>query len=402
MNRSLAVIGGGAAGLCAAIEARKENAHIEITVFEKLSKPAKKILATGNGRCNFTNQDLSPIHFHGEKLFLRKILTSQFADIENFFLNMGILPYYEDGRVYPRSQQASTIRDMLLSFCESNNIKITTDFDGSIVKKTDAGYCINGEIFDGLIICAGGKASSVHGSDGSLYKTAEGFGHKITPLYPALCGISVKDKDLNQLKGVRAEAKAQLFEGNMLLGDECGEIQFTDKGISGIPIMNLSHLCEDRKDLRLVFDLCPEKSAKELSENMSILSLNAPQTTAEMFLNGIVNNKLAFAIVNRLKLNRQRALNSLSHREKKSIINLLKGFEFTVKEVRGFDNAQITKGGIDTDEIHPETMMSKYAEGLFFAGEIINIHGDCGGYNLHLAFTTGRIAGNSAARYLSE
>lgn len=400
MGKKLAIIGGGASGLCAAIEARFENPNIDITIFEKMSKPCKKILATGNGRCNFSNKDLSPVHFYGEKSFLRDLLTSPFADSEGFFRSLGVLPYEEDERLYPRSQQASTIKDALVNKAISDGVIIKTDCTVFEIKKNNNSFFINGEAFDAVIICGGGKASSVHGSDGSCYKLLTAFGHSSTPLYPALCGLTVSDKDLNLLKGVRAECVARLYSGNSLLGSEEGEIQFNDKAISGIPIMNLSHLCESKKNLYVSLDLCPEIDEKELSEHIKASVNNSEDIEFEVVLNGIVNLKLGYALMNRCFIRPKTICKSISNQQIKNIVAMLKAFEININSTKGFDSAQVTKGGIKTDEISSKTMMSKIVDGIFVCGEILDIHGDCGGYNLHLAWTTGRIAGSSAGSFL--
>lgn len=365
-----------------------------------MPKCGKKILATGNGRCNFTNEDLSLKHFYGDIEFLKTILSNNFSQIKDFFKNLGVLSYKEDGRIYPRSQQASTIKEVLLKAVESENMIIKTDCHISDIKKIKNGFLVNGESFEAVIICGGGKASSVHGSDGSCYKLAEGLGHSLTPLYPALCGLIINDKDLNLLKGVRAEAHAKLYSGNTLLGSEIGEIQFTDKAISGIPVMNLSHLCENKRNLKIRLDFCPEIDERELFNHIMQGVNNSSDIEFETALNGIVNLKLGFAVMNRSGIKPQTKCNSIKDFQIKEAVNQLKSFEIGIKQAKGFDNAQVTKGGIKTNEVSPDTMMSEKAEGLFLCGEILDTHGDCGGYNLHLAFTTGRIAGNSAGKFL--
>ncbi len=400
MGKKLAIIGGGASGFSAAIEAHFENPDINITIFEKMNKPCKKILATGNGRCNFTSKDLSPSHFYGNKSFLRDILTSQYADTENFFRSLGVLSYCEDERIYPRSQQASTIKEALVNRAMADGITIKAESPVTEIKKNKNSFLVNGQTFDGVIICGGGKASAVHGSDGSCYKLLTDFGHTLTPLYPALCGLVINDKDLNLLKGVRAECGARLYSGDALLGSEEGEIQFTDKAISGIPIMNLSHLCEKKKNLVISLDLCPEISEQELFEHIKNSVNNSKDVEFEVVLNGIVNLKLGFALMNRCFLKPKTTCESISGKQIKSIVSMLKDFEISIKGTKGFDSAQVTKGGIKTEEFSPKTMMSGLVDGVFACGEILDIHGDCGGYNLHLAWTTGRIAGASAGKFL--
>ena len=398
--KRLAIIGAGASGLCAAIEAKKANPNIEITIFERMPKSGKKLLATGNGRCNFTNNDLSLKHFYGNDDFLKNVLSSDCSEIKDFFRNLGVLSYEEDGRIYPRSQQASTIKDALLKAIEGESTTIKTDCKINTFYKSKNGFSVDSEVFDAVIICGGGKSASVHGSDGSCYKLAECFGHSSTPLYPALCGLVISDKDLNLLKGVRAEGVAKLLSGKTLLGSEAGEIQFTDRAISGIPVMNLSHLCENKRDLKMHLDLCPEIDEIDLFNHIKHGVNNSQNIEFETILNGIVNFKLGFAVMNRSGIKPQTKCNSIKEFQIKEAVKQLKSFEINIKSAKGFENAQVTKGGINTNEVSPITMMSKKADGLFLCGEILDIHGDCGGYNLHLAFTTGRIAGKGAGEFL--
>lgn len=401
-TKKLAVIGGGASGLCAAIEAKYFDNSIDVTIFERLPKVGKKILATGNGRCNFTNENLAPSHFYGDAIFLRRILTSPFADTENFFRTLGVLSYHEDGRIYPRSQQASTIQQALADTVELYNADIRVDTPVTSLKKSGNGFVVNSEYFDAVIIAGGGKASPVHGTDGLCYPLSEKVGHTKTDLYPALCGLTYKDKKLNMLKGVRAECKATLSCCNSVLGEESGEVQFTEKAISGIPIMNLSHLVKGKKLLTLTLDLCEDISFNELFEHFEGAKGKTPDKELENVIGGVINTKLGFAVLNEAGIKAHTPIKSITKNNIRRICDILKGFEIEITGTRDFTNAQITCGGIKTEEINPETMMSKIADGLFICGEILDIHGDCGGYNLHLAWTTGRIAGYCAAQYLTN
>ncbi|MGN0525991.1 MAG: aminoacetone oxidase family FAD-binding enzyme [Acutalibacteraceae bacterium] len=398
MAKKTAIIGGGASGLAASIEAKYESPQSCVVVFDRMKAPGKKILATGNGRCNFTNEDLSPKHFYGDPDFLRKVLTSCFADTENFFYSLGVLPYREDGRVYPRSQQSATVRDTLVSTAERLGVIFKTESEISSIKKSGNKFTVDGECFDSVIICGGGKSSEVQGSDGSAYRLLENFGHKLTPLYPALCGLLYADRTLSALKGVRAECNATLYGGNSVLGSEEGEVQFTDKGISGIPIMNLSHLCEDKKNLSVSLDLVPEVSDTELTEHLNILTGKCAKSEAETVLNGIVNIKLVYEVMKRCFIKPHTLFGDLKRGQIDNTVKALKDFTVDIKGTRPFSDSQITKGGIDTGYFDPTTMMSKLESGVFACGEVLNIHGDCGGYNLHLAFTTGRIAGHNAVK----
>ena len=396
MKKRIAIIGGGASGLICAIQAKQTNPYADITIYEKNAKPGKKILVTGNGRCNFSNTNLSPSHFYGDVTFLRKVLTSVYADDENYFRSLGIFSYEEDGRLYPRSQQSSAIRDALLNKISSLGISIITEHTVCEIKRKDSGFSVDDYYFDAVVLSGGSKASPVHGSDGSCYAFAEGFSHQITPLHPALCGLLTGEKT-SSLKGVRAEGNAKLFSGSRLLGEEEGEIQFTDNAVSGIPVMNLSHLCKDNKNLSLTIDLCYDLSFNELFEHIKA----QPKTDViETILSGIINNKLGFMVMEKAGIKPHSTLTKVTVDGVKRLCDTLKGFTLKIKGTKDFTNAQITCGGIDTKDIDPATMMSQIEKGLFFCGEILDIHGDCGGYNLHLAWTTGRIAGNAVAEYI--
>ncbi|MBR0535452.1 MAG: aminoacetone oxidase family FAD-binding enzyme [Clostridia bacterium] len=402
MSKRLAIIGGGAAGAISAIEAKTADPSIDVVIFERMSKLCKKILVTGNGRCNFTNEDLSPRHFYGDTAFLRKILTSVHADNESYFRELGVLSYKEDGRIYPRSQQGSTIREALENTVNELSVDVRTDTPVTSFNEVQSGFKVNNEFFDCVIVSVGGKASPVQGSDGSCIDLIKKIGHKLTPLYPALCGLITNDKALHTLKGVRAEAKVSLYTSDKLLGEESGEVQFTEKAISGIPVMNLSHLCKNNKELMLRLDLCEEVSETELKAHFTDTIRLHPNWQTENLLGGIVNAKLGYMIINQAHISKGTPLKSLRQGEISKLITLLKNFEIKINGTKDFSSAQITCGGVNTSEIDGHTMMSKLKNGLFFCGEILDIHGDCGGYNLHLAWTTGRIAGCCAAEYLKD
>ena len=381
-NKKLAIIGGGASGLCAAIEAQFFDKSIDITIFERNAKVGKKLLATGNGRCNFTNENLSPSHFHGDTLFLRQILTSSFADTETFFRRLGVLSYHEDERIYPRSQQAATIQQALVDAIESAGIRIKLEAPVTSLKKSGKGFLVNNEYFDAVIVAGGSKAAPVHGTDGSCYPILERLGHTKTELYPALCGLTYKDKKLNMLKGVRAECKATLYDNNNILGEESGEIQFTEKAISGIPVMNLSHLVKNNKNVTLTLDLCEELEYNELYCHIEMPKVTAPGKDVENVLSGIVNAKLGFAVIDAAGVKPHTKAHDITRYEIQALCTHLKNFRIEITGTRDFNNAQITCGGIKSEEIDPKTMMSKINDGLFICGEIIDVHGDCGGYNL--------------------
>ena len=404
MDKKIAVIGAGASGLSAAIEAarfmKEKNVRAGITVFEHLVKPAKKILATGNGRCNFTNRDLSPSHYYGNEEFIKTALNSDCKNSENFLFSMGVLSFTEDGRVYPRSENAASVRDALLNTAALLGINIVTECE---IKKLDFinnSFIINGENFGAVIVACGGKASPIHGSDGSGYKYLTDFGHTLKKPYPALTGFTSREKALKNLKGVRVKASLTLFDGKKPLGSDYGEVQFTENSVSGIPAFMLSHLCESKRDLNVKLDLFSETDSDKLFKFLSDRRYKSPLSETESVLSGLVSPKLSYAVMEKCEILPHTIFGNLGDKKLLDLCGTLKNLSLDIDGVKGFEAAQITCGGIDSAEFSAETMMSKKQNGLFACGEILNVHGDCGGYNLNMAFVTGRIAGTGAINYI--
>lgn len=400
-----AILGGGASGICAAIENARsyssQNVSYETVVFEHLGKPLKKLLATGNGRCNFSNLSISPSNYHGSEELTNSVLNSEFSNIEAFFNELGIKSAYEDGRIYPRSMQASAVRDALLFEESCYNIKIKCDFaaESLDIKKDGNGFSVNGEHFDSLIIACGSKAAEKQGSDGSLFSLIKSFNHTFTPIFPALTAITSSDKSLKTLAGTRLFGTLSLLEGDDVLRSEQGEIQFTSNCISGIPAFNASF--KARRGLKIFVDMCPTESPQDIKTLLSEQRLKYPKKTLECALFGLVPQKAAYAVVNRCFSSPEPALCTLTDSDLIRVSKLLKRFVFTVDGTRDFAEAQTAKGGISPKEID-KNLMSRLTPGLFFCGEILDVTGDCGGYNLHFAFSSGRLSGKNAAQYSIE
>lgn len=400
-----AILGGGASGICAAIENARsyssQNVSYETVVFEHLGKPLKKLLATGNGRCNFSNLSISPSNYHGAVSLANVVLNSEFSNTEAFFNELGIKSAYEDGRIYPRSMQASAVRDALLFEAGCYNIKIKCDFaaESLDIKKDGNGFSINGERFDSLIIACGSKAAEKQGSDGSLFSLISTFNHTFTPIFPALTAIKSSDKSLKTLAGTRLFGTLSLLDGDDVLKSEQGEIQFTSSCISGIPAFNASF--KARRGFRLYVDMCPGETTQDIISFLSKQRLKYPQKTLECALFGLVPQKAAYAVVNRCFSSPEPALCTLRDSDLIRVSKLLKRFVFTVDGTRDFAEAQTANGGVSPKEID-KNLMSRLTPGLFFCGEILDVTGDCGGYNLHFAFTSGRLSGNNAAQYSIE
>ena len=406
MPKKIAVIGCGAAGAAAAIQLRntavKYAIKADVTVFEHNPEILKKLSATGNGRCNFSNEKISEKNYRsvsGSKSELKEILSSRFSDDKEFFLSLGVMSCTENGRIYPRSEQSKTIKDALTRALSELNVKTVTGCKIESFYEANGFFYVNSEKFDAVIVAAGGKASPTHGSDGSSYDILKSFGHSVTKLYPALTGLS-PENSLRNIKGARLKGTASLYSDSVLLGSEYGEIQFTESAISGIPVMNLSSFCSGNKNLSLVIDACAEMSEAEIIGFIKAQTVLYPLSDTETLLQGITHRLIGYEVLKQSGVSPHTPQHSLSFADIEKIAHSLKSLKFPISSVRGFEYAQVTSGGVPLDEFDSDTLMSKKMPGLFAAGEALDADGECGGYNLHCAGLTGRIAGDAAARYV--
>ena len=399
---AVAVIGAGASGLAASIECmrtfKKHGINAKVMLFEALPRCGKKILATGNGRCNLTNKFAESTPYGGDKDFAKAVI-SQFTpeDTIDFFNSIGLLCRTEDeGRVYPMSGQAASVLDALRFENERLGCEIITDTKITSIKKKGKKFLLNDEFCaNAVILASGGKAAPKQGSDGSGYPLAQSLGHTVTKVYPALVPLTAKGDFFRSLKGIRAEGNI-----TMTLDGEKGEIQFTDFGISGIAVMQLSStacaLTAKGKKPLIHIDFVAEMSEKEL---FSFISETAKKdSTAENLLSGIVPKRLGQVI---MKMSTQKPLTcsskELTKAEISNAVQNIKNFTVEITGTRGFDNAQVCTGGIKCSEFDSKTMMSLITENFFAAGEVLDIDGICGGFNLQWAWASGIIAGKSAA-----
>ena len=406
--KHILVIGGGAGGMAAAITAAREAPSARITIVERLDRVGKKILATGNGRCNLTNMGASFSHFYSsDKSALKHALEGMTPDVVlDFFTALGLLCQEEDeGRVYPYCKQASMVLDVLLQALEQRNIAVrcgsaVTGIDrnqGRFAVKTDDGQTLSA---DAVILTCGGKAAPKLGSDGSGYALAKAMGHSCTALYPALVAFKCHMNGLGGLKGIRAEAGLTLLAGDYVLGKEAGEVQFTEYGLSGIPAMQLSsrlsRLRKGEKCTALV-DLFPGWDHESLFKDLK--KRQKRQETLETLLLGTIHKRLAYAVLKSAGLQPlSRSAVSLTNAELHRLTDMLKAWPFPVTGTQGWDNAQVTGGGVPLGEVDAATMASKVQPGLYLAGEVLDVTGDCGGFNLHWAWCSGIRAGKAAAK----
>ena len=386
MNK-VAVLGGGAAGLMAAITAARCGSRV--VLLEKNHRIGKKLLMTGNGRCNLTNINIKAEDYNSA--FVR-YATDRFSAKEtiDFFKDLGLFTFIEDGeRVYPLSNQAAAVLEVLLLELVRRNVEIICDFDVTKIQKNENGFKITGKngrkiSADKIIAAFGGKAAMQTGSDGSGYGIFEELGHSIKAPDMAL----VQLKTDKSIKGVRAYAKVTLNKKS-----EAGEVQFTGCGLSGIPVLNLSRYAKTGDTVTL--DLLPDLSEQQLFEQLK----KRHNQSMETYLVGILNKQLGQMLLKECNIGKlSRKSGDLKDFEIEKIAKKLKNWDFTVTGKMGWDNAQVTMGGIELSEVNPRTMESEIVKGCYIAGEILDIDAKCGGFNLQWAWSSGFVAGENAAK----
>ncbi len=395
---NLAIIGGGASGLAAAINASRFHPGIKIAIIEHLPKAGKKILATGNGRCNLTNINALS-HSYRNDTFAKVCLNKYPPEkVISFFASLGLLTYTDsEGRVYPRSNNASSVLDAL-RFSLTGNIILLDSYNISDIKCGSGGFIINNEICaEKLILAAGGKSSPSQGSDGSGYEIAKKLGHTVTPLFPSLTPLLTDKTTVRPLKGVRASGtELRLITAGSEIQSR-GEILFTETGVSGIAAMELASTAAreiaNHGVPYLSIDFLPDISHNKLKEFVTDSIKKRLPDYSDSLLTGILPKAIGNAVIKYASV----SLNDISagniNDAAGRITDAVKNFRIEIKGTKGFDSSQVTSGGIDIDEIDPDTMQSRIIKGLYLCGEITDVDGGCGGFNLQWAFASGLLAG---------
>lgn len=407
-KNSILIIGGGASGIVAAIEASRSGA--DVTILEKGPRIGRKILATGNGRCNLTNVNIDLSCYHGKhpEFVYGPISRFGYDSTINFFEELGISHRIEDGgKVFPTSGQASSVLDVLRYELECACVKVVCDADVTEITKKGRFNAVleDGRVFKGdkIIIAAGGKASPDLGSNGSGYTLARKLGHSVVEPFPALVQLKLSSKFLKQIQGVKFDGEAEIIINDKVLRREVGEILFTDYGISGPPILQLSRAASEhlqRGDKVWLKVMLIDYLSREELEELLIRRFNAgAKKTLEFNFVGLLNKRLIPVLLKESGISDiKKPAGSVTSSERKMIVDILQDWRFPVTGTNPWHSAQVTAGGVDVNEIHSKTMESKLIPGLYFAGEIVDIDGDCGGYNLQWAWSSGFVAGESAAK----
>lgn len=403
--RTVAVIGGGASGMMAAVTAASEGARV--ILLEHKDRIGKKILSTGNGRCNFTNIHQEPICYHSEDpLFPWEVVERFNAQaVISFFFQLGVYSKNRNGYIYPNSDQASAVLDAFRMELDRLKVEIRTGVECREIRPGKKGFTVltdQGPVrADRVILCAGSKAAPTTGSDGSGYDLAKKLGHRILPVLPALTALKCEEKFFKSIAGVRANGSVSIWSGGECIAKDTGEIQLTDYGISGIPVFQVSRyasklLCE-KKETDAVLDFMPDFTKTQTDAFLRARAKTRPDKSAEMFLIGLFHKKLCDLWIRLSEIPRQRKAGELTEDEIARLTDLIKEFRVRVRETNPYDKAQVCCGGVDTREVNPETLESVYVPGVYFAGEILDVDGMCGGYNLTFAWASGYVAGKAAS-----
>lgn len=406
----IVVVGGGAAGLFAAVIADHQGA--QVTILEKNQRVGKKILATGNGRCNLTNMDMHISHFHGmnPKFAYNALQAMDNIQTIDYFEHLGIThKVEEEGKVFPFSNQASSVLDVLRYELDRLGIETIVEAEVKEIRKQSEGFDIlakNGAKYFAhrVILATGGKAAPNLGSNGSGYALAEKLGHRLIEPFPSLVQLKLAEPFLKQIKGIKFDGDAEIIVQNKTVAKARGELLFTEYGISGPAIFQLSRTAAEKlKKSQAVWVkvvLINHLPKDQLVSYVNKRWQDNPEKNVSFSFVGFINKQLVPVLLKQAgieDLNKPVAL--LTAREKEDIINILQDWRFKVIGTNTWTAAQVTAGGIDVRDINQNTMESKLVPGLFFAGEIMDIDGDCGGYNLQWAWSSGYVAGKNAQTY---
>lgn len=414
MKRIL-VLGGGAAGILAAISAGEHSDRgTEVLVLEQNPKLGKKLLATGNGRCNLDNADPHPgRYFSSDRVMLEKMLTSiGDLNLSRWMAQHGLVSRTDEaGRVYPYSNQASDVLDLLLYWLERNHVKARTECKVKSVTRKDQCWSValeNGEVIraDAVICAMGGKAGPQFGTDGFAFALARQSGCRYEPIYPCLVPLKCEKRQVADLAGIRVKASATLLEKGCPVAQEEGEIQFTDYGLSGIAIMNLSGCfspARDPKALSISLNLFPQETEESLIQLLCSRCKLFARGDISSFMTGLIQHRVGIAVWKAAGLgSEKRQVSSLRAEEWQKLAHTFQHWPFTGLAPKEWKLAQTTGGGIQLSLVDPLTFQRKGVPGLYFVGETLDCAGQCGGYNLHWAFGSGILAGRDAAKYCSK
>lgn len=403
--RHVAVIGGGAAGMMAAITAAREG--VKVSILEHKDRIGKKILSTGNGRCNFTNTYQTPACYRSDNRDFAWNIIQKF-NVEktiSFFKELGIYPKDRNGYLYPYSDQAAAILEVLQIEIAKLDICVMTEINVLDIQPVKRGIRVTTDkktiTVDSVILACGSKAAPVTGSDGSGYQLAKLLGHRIVPVLPSLVQLRCAEKFYKSISGVRVQGTVEIYADDISLASDTGEIQLTNYGISGIPIFQVSRYAAkaiyQKQSVTAVLNFMPDMNKDEFLSFLQERITLCPHKTLDEFFIGIFPKKLCELWIRLSRLPKEMRVSDLSGEQLEKLVLLIQHLRTHITETNAFEQAQICCGGVDTTEINPDTLESNYVPGIYFAGELLDVDGICGGYNLQWAWSSGFVAGKEAA-----
>ncbi|MDU3456858.1 MAG: aminoacetone oxidase family FAD-binding enzyme [Peptoniphilus harei] len=382
------IIGAGASGIVTAINAKNENNRV--ILLEKNDRIGKKLLATGNGRCNYTNMNLSEKNYSSPDFVKKTLEDFSNEDLINYFRILGLESTLDGNRVYPISLKANSVLNILIYWLDKKGIEVKTKSQVKEIKKTKKGYEVitNEETLraDVVVAAFGGKAMPASGSDGVSFEILKKMGIRVTNIKPALTQLKLDSKYLKHLSGTKVIGRARLLRDEKVIDEREGEILFTNYGISGPPILDMSVNTKEGDVIEVPLINNLKKDSIDMVYNRYYMF---PDFSLEEFLMGLVDKKFIHYIVDSVDMDKNTAMNMISMGDFEKIIGLLLKSRFKVTGNTGFKNAQVTRGGVSLDEVSPENYEAKKYKDLYIIGEALDIDGDCGGYNLHFAFGCG-------------
>ncbi|HBH11947.1 MAG TPA: aminoacetone oxidase family FAD-binding enzyme [Clostridiales bacterium] len=401
------VLGGGASGMAAAVVASRNGA--EVTILERLDRVGKKLLATGNGRCNYTNDIIDMSRYYSSN---RDLLEECLSNITSkstigFFRELGVEPFFDEtGKVFPYSLQASSVLEVLREEYLRYGAKEICGQRILAIKPIGGAYMVQTDLdtfeFDRVIVAMGGKSNEKLGSDGSGFELMAGLGYELSEIYPALVKLKSDFIHLRSLKGLKVNASVSLYADENLVANDLGEVLFADYGISGPPIMQLSGIAvkkiNEGKNVRVSLDFFSDISRNDLFEILSDRFINLKHKSLKDSLVGLINKRMILPLLKEAGIDDFfQKPTKMNRRQIYAIIKELKSLRINVTGFHSWADAQVTAGGVLLTEINPQTMEACHHKNLFVTGEILDVYGDCGGFNLHWAWNTGIKAGHHSS-----
>lgn len=408
MRKSVGIIGGGAAGMMAAITAARQGAHV--TVLERGERVGRKLLSTGNGRCNLGNMELDAGQYYGSSREWLENALKRFdtEDTIQFFQGLGLLIKNKNGYLYPACEQASVVLDVLRIELKTLGVQIINNVKVNHISKEEAAGQIlinagdESYLFDSVVLACGGKAAPKTGSDGSGYKLAKQLGHRLIPTVPALVQLKCREEYLKAVAGVRADAEISVFSQGKCVARQRGELQLTDYGISGIVVFQISrivnYILREQEETEVIINLLPDYTRESFEQLCTIRSLLKEGRSIEEFFTGMLNKKLMQLFVKMAGLKPDMSVEEVDEGQLRQVYELCREWKLHALGSNSYENAQVCAGGVDTGDI-TENMESKKVSGIYFAGEVMDVDGKCGGYNLQWAWSSGYLAGMAASGY---